>query len=196
MRTDNKAKLLELAAAAIDEGGEAALRVHELAAAAGVTVPLIYYYFDSRDGLVAAAQLERYARHLRDDTDKFEEYVKKCETREELREVMLGVWSSTLSERREGRWARINALGSAYGREDLGNAISEVREELFKRIVAVTEPLKERGWLPVDIDVASAVAWHHSLILSRVFVERGATMIDIDRWDKMTLDTLDRLFFG
>ncbi len=145
---------------------------------------------------MAAAQVERYARHLRDDTEKLEEYVNKCATREELRGVMLGFWSTTLRERREGRWARINAMGSAYGRADLENAISDVREELFKRIVALAEQIKARGWLVVDIDIATAVAWHHSLILSRAFVERGESIVDMERWDRMTLDALDRLFFG
>jgi len=49
-------RILELAVEAIDRGGEEAIRVNDIAADAGVTVPTLYRHFDSREGLVEAAQ--------------------------------------------------------------------------------------------------------------------------------------------
>ena len=55
-------RILELAVSAIDEGGEAAVRVNDLAAEAGVTIPTLYRHFGSRDGLVEAAQTYRFRK--------------------------------------------------------------------------------------------------------------------------------------
>ena len=59
-KASSRQRILALAIAAIDKGGEAAVRVNDIAAEAGVTVPTLYRQFGSRDGLVAAAQTQRF----------------------------------------------------------------------------------------------------------------------------------------
>lgn len=51
---DRKTAILDAAIAVIAERGVRGLRVENVAAAAGVAVSLLYYYFDTRDGLVRA----------------------------------------------------------------------------------------------------------------------------------------------
>lgn len=52
--SDRKTAILDAAIAVIARRGVRGLRVEEVAAAAGVAVSLLYYYFDTRDGLVRA----------------------------------------------------------------------------------------------------------------------------------------------
>jgi AcrR family transcriptional regulator len=52
--TDRKKAILDAAIAVIARKGVRGLRVEEVAAAAGVAVSLLYYYFGTRDGLVRA----------------------------------------------------------------------------------------------------------------------------------------------
>ncbi|MBU3700811.1 MAG: helix-turn-helix transcriptional regulator [Acidimicrobiia bacterium] len=59
MADDNRTKILDMAVDMIDAGGEAAIRVNHIVAAIGVTPPVLYHHFGSRDGLVIAAQVER-----------------------------------------------------------------------------------------------------------------------------------------
>jgi AcrR family transcriptional regulator len=53
--SDSRTAILEAAATTIASRGVRGLRVEEVAAAAGVSTPLLYYHFQSRSGLVKAA---------------------------------------------------------------------------------------------------------------------------------------------
>jgi AcrR family transcriptional regulator len=193
---DNQRKILDFAVAAIDAGGEAAIRVHDIAAQAGISVPVVYHYFGNREGLVVAAQVERYTRQTRTDIDAMRRAVATCDTSAELREALRITWERSLSQRATNRWRRISVLGSAYVRRDLEIAIARAQDEIVASIATILEPCRERGWLRSGIDLTSTLAWHHSILLSRVFIERGALEVDSSEWDRLTLDALDRAFFN
>ena len=57
-----EAAILDEAVKALERGGEAALRVHDVATRAGCSVALIYRHFGNREGLIEAAMLERLRR--------------------------------------------------------------------------------------------------------------------------------------
>lgn len=82
---NNRDRILSLAVAVIDAGGEAALRVSDIVARAGVSQPVLYYHFKNRDGLVIAAQVERYTRQTRADIAAIGRAVERCESAEDLR---------------------------------------------------------------------------------------------------------------
>ena len=196
MRDDNRAKILRLAADAIDEGGEAAIRVNHLAAAAGVTVPVIYYHFGSREGLVVAAQVERYTRRTKAGIAAVGRAVAGCRSREELRTALNLMWSESLAKRAENRWRRTNVVGSSYARPDLAAAIAAASDEINGLLTEILEPCRERGWFRPGIDLATTVAWLASVLIGRVHVERGHQVGDLREWDRLTLEAVDRAFFG
>lgn len=193
---DNRTRILDLAVAAIDAGGEAALRVNDVATSAGISVPVIYHYFGSRDGLVVAAQIERYTRQVHADIVEVERAVATCTSGDELRDALLATWRQLLAERTASRWRRVSVLGSAYARPDLEAAVVGAQDEIVAALVAILEPCTDRGWLRPGIDLTSAVAWQHGVLTSRVFVEHGAVHVDPKEWDRLTLEALDRAFFG
>lgn len=192
----NRARLLELAIAAIETGGEAAVRVHQLATDAGVTPPVIYYHFGSRDGLVVAAQIARFGRQALDDISPIGQAVAACTSREELREVLVGTWKLIFAGRAESRWRRISVYGSAWSRPDFELAVAAAQDEIIDRIVKMLEPCRDRGWFRPGIDLASAVAWQHSVVLARVHMERNQHIGTLEEWDRLTLESLVRAFFG
>jgi len=194
--SNNQARILDLAVAAIDEGGEAAIRVSQIVADAGVTQPVLYYYFGNRDGLVVAAQIERYTRQTKTDIAAIGRAVGKCTSRDELRQALLITWSRSLAQRSESRWRRISVIGSAYARPQLAAAVAQAQDEIVKGLFEILEPCRKRGWLRDGIDLTSTIAWHHSLLISRVTIEQGTEEVDSTEWDRLTLDALDRAFFG
>ena len=196
MADDTRAKILELAVAAIDDGGEAAIRVNKLVAEAGVTPPVLYYHFGSRDGLVIAAQIERYLSQIRIDTSALERDVAGCESREELRVVLRNMWTRLITGRREARRIRANVIGSAFSRPELSDAIAAAQDESITRLVAIVEPCRQRGWFRDDIDLVSFVAWQHSVVFARLLVENGEEQVDLDEWDRLTLESIERGLFG
>lgn len=62
-RADREAQIVDTACRVFGEGGYAATSVADVAAAAGISKPLIYQYFGSKDGLYAVA-LRRAADEL------------------------------------------------------------------------------------------------------------------------------------
>ena len=196
MADDNRTKILDLAIAAIDAGGEAAVRVNHIVEEAGVTPPVLYYHFGNRDGLVIAAQIERYSRQIRQDIDAIGQRVSQCQSREELQTTLVDIWEKTLVGREESRWRRVSVVGSAFARPELETEVLRAQDEIVAGLVAVLQPCNERGWLREGIDLPSAVAWQHGLLLSRVFIERGAQQGETDEWDRLTLEALQHAFFG
>ncbi len=60
---ETKTRILEAALREFSENGLAGARTEQIAAAAGVNKALLYYYFESKDKLYAAAlELRRFAR--------------------------------------------------------------------------------------------------------------------------------------
>jgi AcrR family transcriptional regulator len=193
---DNRTKILDLAIAAIDAGGEAAVRVNHIVEEAGVTPPVLYYHFGNRDGLVIAAQIERYSRQIRQDIDAIGQRLSQCQSREELQTTLVDIWEKTLVGREESRWRRVSVVGSAFARPELEAEVLRAQDEIVAGLIAVLQPCNERGWLREGIDLPSAVAWQHGLLLSRVFIERGAQQGETDEWDQLTLEALQHAFFG
>ena len=58
--TNSRGLILALAIKAIDTGGEASIRVKQIADEAGTSVTSIYHFFGSREGLIEAAQIARF----------------------------------------------------------------------------------------------------------------------------------------
>jgi AcrR family transcriptional regulator len=193
---DNRTKILDLAIAAIDAGGEAAVRVNHIVEEAGVTPPVLYYHFGNRDGLVTAAQVERYSRQIRQDIEAIGRAVSLCNSSAELRKVLIATWMTSFAERRDSRWRRVNVVGSAFARPELEAEVLRAQDEIVEGLVAVLQPCNERRWLRDGIDLPSAIAWQHSVLLSRVFVERGVQQGELAEWDQLTLESLVNAFFG
>jgi AcrR family transcriptional regulator len=193
---DNRTKILDLAVAAIDAGGEAAVRVNHIVEEAGVTPPVLYYHFGNRDGLVTAAQVERYSRQIREDIDAIGQRLSLCQSREELRASLVDIWKQALAGRGESRWRRVSVVGSAFARPELEDAVLRAQDEIVEGLTGTLQVAQERGWLRAEIDLPSAVAWQHSVLLSRVYVERGAQQGELAEWDRLMLKALVDAFFG
>lgn len=196
VKDDSRSKILRLAVEAIDAGGEAQIRVNHIVAEVGVTPPVLYYHFGSRDGLVIAAQIERYTRQTQSDIDEIGKAVARCESKEQLRQTLVITWKRSLAERAESRWRRTSVIGSAYARPELEAAVASAQDEIVKGLVNILEPCRQRGWLRDGIDLVSTVAWHHSLLIGRVHIEQGVEQVDPHEWDRLTIDALERAFFG
>ena len=196
MGDDNRTRILDLAVAAIDRGGEAEIRVNHIVAEVGVTPPVLYYHFGSRDGLVIAAQIERYTRQNKADIAVIAGAVRECGSEEELRTVLVGIWADSLALRSENRWRRANVIGSAYARPELTAAWAGAQDEVVADLVDILESCRRRGWMRDGIDLTSTVAWHYSLLSGRIYIEHGTEQVNSVEWDRLTLEALERAFFG
>jgi len=197
MVQNSRQRLLEAAIEALEVGGEAALRVDEIAAAAGVTKPSLYHFFGDRDGLVAAAQAERFFRLMMQGLDEGLEMVRSAGSVEEFAAMfpdMVAIGSGEAGERR--RAARAAVLGSATSRPALTNEIRDVLVAASKQLADFFRIGKERGMIRDDFDDDAMSMWWFSVLAGRHVID----VLDDDRitaqWKQMTVASLQAVLLG
>ncbi len=195
--THIRERILNLAIEDIDNGGEAAVRVNDLAAAAGVTVPTLYRHFGSRDGLIVAAQTKRFSETQLIDPGVFAAALSKCKTRDDLRRVLR---KELMTHFDHDRWAvratRINALGSGYARPDLLASLAFAQRQAALAIIAMLEPFQKNGLIRKNVDLAALAYWFMGQILGRTLIEMGDDPVAQKKWNEISIDAVMAVAFG
>jgi len=144
---DTRTRILNLAIAAIDAGGEAAIRVNHLVAAAGVRPPVLYHYFGSRDGLIVAAHAERYRQALTSSAHPILDAMMMCVEEEDYVQLIVANISLMLDEGRDRRRIRFQALGAAVSRPELHEAIQDAHRSAVRETTKIFAFGQVRGWM-------------------------------------------------
>jgi AcrR family transcriptional regulator len=190
-------QILSLAIAAIDKGGEAAIRVNDIAAEAGVTVPTLYRHFGSRDGLVEAAQTQRFRETQFVDPSVFAASLAKCKSQDDLRKALR---KELLTHFDKDRWAlrqvRLNALGAGYARPALSASLALAQKQGAMGITEMLLPFQKKGWIRKDIDLQATVYWFMGQILGRVLIEMGDNPVSQKKWNDVSLEGIMAVMFG
>jgi len=181
---------------AIEQGGEVAVRVADIAKDAETAITSIYHYFGSRDGLVEAAQIERIVRSYREGTEEFRRGFEQCRSRAEFRAFVLGaVRGYGAVDRASMRLARAHAVGAAFGRPRLAKRVGEFLDRIDADRATVLAEAQRRGWMRDDIDPLAASQWFATLVFGRVLGDLERQDWDPARWIEVTIDmTAFRLF--
>ena len=177
-------RLLDAAVEAIDSGGEVAVRIREIAAKADVTVPSVYHFFGSREGLIEAALAKCYIRDYLSITAQFAGAVYKCKNKADFVVVAHRVMDTIFaSQRAKVRSTRITVLGSAQHRPTLAKAIALAQDIGFN---ATGEPIRyaqAKGWIREDFDPEMFAAWLAGIMNGRLLVELDGTHPQAKEWD-------------
>jgi AcrR family transcriptional regulator len=190
-------RILELAVSAIDEGGEAAVRVNDLATEAGVTVPTLYRHFGSRDGLVEAAQTYRFRKTQFVDGSVLAASLAKCKNQDELRKALRKELLTHFdTDRWELRQVRLNALGAGYARPELAASLALAQKQGAMGITEMLLPFQKKGWIRKDIDLPATVYWFMGQILGRVLIEMGDNPVSQKKWNDVSLEGIMAVIFG
>ncbi|MGA1035690.1 MAG: TetR/AcrR family transcriptional regulator [Ilumatobacteraceae bacterium] len=193
------AMLLERAVDVIDVSGEQAVRVEEISARCKVSITSLYHHFGNREGLIEAAQAERFARTSRRTIEQFATDVDTVTSAEELRPLIarwvIGVVGVTAADVRE---VRAQVLASALTRPRLKEKVIELNREQFDRLAGVLSRAQERGLLKGTLDTrASAIAFT-CLAFGRVVAELDP--VDgpgtEDFYAAFAVAAIDQLLFG
>ena len=196
-RSANAQAILELAIEMIDERGEAGIRVQELSDSVGVAITTLYRFFGSRDGLIVAAQAERYKRQLLNDVERLSIGLDLCRDADDFRLVMERTVERLLSDDlRQQRLRRINALGSAQSRPELLMALAGAQEDVNGAMAEVLGTARERGWIRPELDLHSFAAWLSGVTCARVLIELGPTSADTTAWDALAVQAINAALFG
>lgn len=200
-KNPTKTKLLERAIEAIDAGGEASVRTQKIVADCGVTAPILYRFFENREGLIIAAQAERYRRTLSqgsvDVANEVSRRMSRCLSKQDVVDTMKWLFEVTMSpDRHRQRLIRLEVIGSAVSRPALMREVAQTEQEIIERFTKVFEVAVEHGWVNSSIDLRAMIALWFGVIMGRYMPEISDGYVDGDEWNKATAECFLHLMFG
>lgn len=189
-------RILEIAISTIEKHGEAGLRVDEIAAQAEVAKPSLYHFFKSRDGLVAAAQAERYRRSLVLSLRNVVERLSAAESAEHFADLLFE-WM-TMPRGKSGPQPRsmsVDVLGSSVSRPLLQSQIRQETDQLVAQFAEVAQAAAARGWIQpsADFDYADFARWLQAAWHGRYLAEISDNPAHESGWDQVMKAALTRL---
>jgi AcrR family transcriptional regulator len=176
--TPARERILRAAVDIIAAEGEAALRLADVAAAAGVALSLTTHYFRTRDHLVAEALAERFAGLVRDDLRRIARLVREGDGGA-FRDGLTRLTADVLDRRRSTqRLARIAVVGGAHGRPDLSQRLGEETAALLDELAVVIRSAQESGLVRADLDPRALATFLQAYSLGMVVADLDARPSD------------------
>jgi AcrR family transcriptional regulator len=147
----------------------------------------LYRAFGNREGLIIAAQAERYRRSTEAALLYLFRYIDEANSREQLRENISTSLDFIFSEQRsENRRLRADVIGSSMSRPELREHLIRIDKAYAAAIVERYQPAVEKGWLSREKDHAVIALWAQGVINARVMVDKGASAETLTAWDELS----------
>ena len=188
-------RLLDAAIHSMDTDGEAGLRVDAVVAEAGVTIPVLYHHFGSREGLVRAAHTTRLHRALGQMLDDSAEAIAEVTDRAGLMAMFDGVIESVAAPSHD-RFIRMNVLGATYGRPDLQEEVAALQRDTWVRMAEMLEEPQRKGWINPDVDLVMFVGWMFGLFFGRILFDIQPDGDEVSPWADYTRRAVWAVLWG
>jgi len=183
-------RILQAAIEAIDEGGEAGLRVISVAKNAGVTQGMIKYYFQTRDNLVSEAQISRFLSTAAEDVEYIAQLAVTSATPAEFRSNLRALLSVIVNVQRwPQRAVRISTFGAATKRPNMMAAIARANCLFSDRATEVYQMARDRGFIVPTCDI-------RALALVVQGIALGLYLSDIDENRPSDEELLDAIMLS
>lgn len=170
-------RLIDVTRAMLEEKGEQALRVVEVAEAAGVSMGTIYSYFENRRALVAAVRLEQYrgwvVESLRGITEAVDALDDAGDPTAAIGTLSQFVIVPTDPVAREHREVRLDAIAASHHEPALAASLQELQHDLDAQARSLVARVQEMGLLDPALDPAA-------LALLMQAVPLGLALADLD----------------
>ena len=188
---DTRRRLLDAAITVLDRDGEAAIRVRDVSRAAGVSYASLYHFFGDREGMIEAAQAERYERSLFALMEPLREDIAQARSEKSFYDaVRLGVARMWTPERASFRRSRIEALAAMTARPGLAALIRDAQHTLNLTIAEMLKEPQRRGWVRRDLDLEMVGAWAQGMTNGRLLIEIDPERTDGDAWNRIAAEAL------
>ena len=186
--------ILGLAVDAIDAGGEAAVRVKQIADDAGVAVTSLYHFFGSREGLVQAALVARFEAGYARGREELEDAARSASTPEEFSVEIERILRTTFAKKfTSSRQRRLTVAGAAMSRPELRAEINDVQRTWYAELLGSLRTAQERGLIRPIVPLETITTWHLITANGLVSVEGDDTGTDVKGWLDVYIDTMLRL---
>jgi AcrR family transcriptional regulator len=170
--SSTRSRIIEIAASIIDEHGESAVRIRDLAETVGVTQPSLYHHFANREAVLEAAHLHRFITKQDQHVQQFNVDARECNSQEEFIQVVNRFFDFAQSDESQPiREARITVMAGAFRRPTLMAAVTESLEKLIAKMSDTFMFAKSHEWVREDLDVVAFTYWLTGELTVLVFAE-------------------------
>ena len=165
-------KILDAAALEIERNGLTQFRVKRVASEAGISVALLYSYFEDREGLIAETIVHRFRQVLLGTAVIFTEPLKNVKTAEDLRGALkIMIADAQVPSRTEARILRIEGISFAHHNPTASAGILAAKAEVSDLIVQCVQPLVDKKLLAEGMSgIAFARIWY-ALFFGQIALE-------------------------
>jgi AcrR family transcriptional regulator len=180
----------------LETSGEASVRLASVADDAGVAIGLIGYHFGGREGLIEAAQAQRYSERSLADLDDIEATVSSATTAEDFAHLLSTVALEAMARASadDSRLRRVALLGSAFGRPDLREKYGAVQRELTDRYARVVSQAQDVGLIRADLDARAVAVFVQAYALGLVLGDIDPDGPDTEALTQVVMAAVSGLF--
>ena len=171
---DVRSQIVDAAFSVLQEVGPTRLRIQEVARRAGVSPTLLYYYFDGKHALIAAAYARDYALILERDLELTRDVFDGSTTPSELFASTLRTYGETFTDR-DIRRRRLDALSAAQHDPLVAAAIAPLQKAFIDELRTQVTSIQHEGWLPAELDIEAFLMVMMALPFGLVFSDLDAS---------------------
>jgi AcrR family transcriptional regulator len=187
-------RVIEVALAMLEEGGEGSVRIDDVRDRSGVSIGSIYHHFGDRDGIIVAAQVRRFSRFAEAEIAALSDIVASSADLDGFRTALRSLTLHASSQLRVAeRWARIAVLSSSVGRPELAAEVRAIQTRLTDEFQAHVAQGQARGFFRSDLDPRAVALFVEAYSLGYVLNELDDRTVSEQDWEKVVWSVLDAL---
>jgi AcrR family transcriptional regulator len=174
--------ILDAAIVELETSGVAGFRIERVLAEANSSKGSFRHHFGNREGLVQAAEYERYLMLATSEQSEILDLMDALDTNDAFCSFMAAqlVRIATSDAVAKIRQARVTVFANALGRPQLMDSITWLLDIFISTQAEAVGRAQARGIVNSELDVYDYLAFFHGLTLGRTFTE--GIVDDPERW--------------
>lgn len=178
-----KVILLETAVELIDEFGPQGFTVDALLEKSNISKGSMYHHFEDFHDVIETAQVSRFSRYVRQDSEDLVRLFSQVRTREELIATFESVVRSTSGpDRAAARLDRATIIGLSKHSKNFAEALAKEQQILTDALADVAREMKERGLIRHEVDARGLAVFVQAYSFGRVLDDISASPLTEDEW--------------
>lgn len=167
--------------------GEGGFRIDELLERTGISKSSLYLHFGDRDGIIAKACVEIFARQVTRNIESIIALMGRCTTQDELLKSMELMIDAVIRQEDDVRWNRVMVMAAARHRPALWAELSKVQAAMNLAIAEQIKDLRSRGLMASTGDARELALLVQFSTFGRIFRDLDPSMGNegLERWRTM-----------
>jgi AcrR family transcriptional regulator len=156
--------------------------IDEVLVASGTSASSLYHHFGNREGLVLAAQAERYRRLAKREDRRNLDGGNGAQTTEAFFDYIVVQLRRIVTDpaNRDVRRSRLQVAARALDAPELAQKTRHSQEAMLAAITEMFDDAQARGLINHELDTRAYSAWFHGMTLGRTISEDGP--VDAEAW--------------